>query len=331
MAGNFKVLLRASCCAFLVAFFACSIPVLAAEAGEKVPARDSSSFAGLDRMNGYSLNDYPDFQKKWNLVTVRFRKDTGEIRMTYANDLAWQTLKAGKIEYPDGAVFAKIGLMTQNDPSFTSSLVPNFAQRFQLMVMDSKKNSATAGWGYAIFDETGKTFPGDPVELTTACHACHALVPERGYVFSQPMSIGFRLPSKIKNSDKATSNKRLPFETISVTKLPVTIRARLPANKTAVRLLKGGLGDVVFHGTIDEIRPSLAEESNREMMPALLISKDSKQFSIVFKNPERQTCDDSSANNGIPMRAVFTDADRFSPDHYVVRSMDFCEPIYGQK
>src|SRR6185436_10943563 len=59
-----------------------------------------------DEMNGYKLSDFPDFEKKWKLVTVRFRKDTGEMRFTYANDLAFENLQKGVIDYPDGAIFA---------------------------------------------------------------------------------------------------------------------------------------------------------------------------------------------------------------------------------
>jgi hypothetical protein len=35
-----------------------------------------------------------------------------------------QVLIAGRINYPDGAVFAKIGIMSREDPDFTSSKDP---------------------------------------------------------------------------------------------------------------------------------------------------------------------------------------------------------------
>ena len=54
--------------------------------------------AGESKMNGLQLKDYPDFETKWHLVTVRYRKDTGEQRFTYANDIAWTAMNAG----PDG-------------------------------------------------------------------------------------------------------------------------------------------------------------------------------------------------------------------------------------
>ena len=98
-------------------------------------------------MSGYTFNDYRDFQKNWKLVTVRYRKDTDEMRFTYANDLAYSTLMSGKTDYPDGAVFAKIGFKTEPDPAFSSSAVPSGIRRYQFMVRDSKKHTSTNGWG----------------------------------------------------------------------------------------------------------------------------------------------------------------------------------------
>jgi len=141
-----------------------------------------------DTMNGYSLQQFGDFQKNWHLVTVRFRQDTNEMRFTYANDLAWDTLKAGKVDFPNGAVFGKVGVMTKPDPAFVSSVVPGGARRIQFMVRDVKKHSRDDGWGYALFDVQGKVFPDHGRQAVQACVACHHIVPDRGFVFSQLMS-----------------------------------------------------------------------------------------------------------------------------------------------
>ncbi len=102
-------------------------------------------------MNDIKLGDYTDFEQKWPLITVRYRTDTTEMRFTYANPIADTVLKTGGTDYPDGAVFAKIGLMTADDPEFVSSKVPSGAKRFQFMVRDKVKYAATGGWGYAVF------------------------------------------------------------------------------------------------------------------------------------------------------------------------------------
>ena len=75
-----------------------------------------SPYAGLEKMNGISLKDYRGFDKKWKLVTVRYRKDTGEMRFVYANPLAEKTLMSGKTDYPDGAVFAKVEFQPLKGP-----------------------------------------------------------------------------------------------------------------------------------------------------------------------------------------------------------------------
>jgi hypothetical protein len=60
------------------------------------------------------------------------------MRLTYANDVAMKTLKNGKTDYPDGAVFGKTGIHTGSDPQFESSAVPKDIRRYQLMVRDKK-------------------------------------------------------------------------------------------------------------------------------------------------------------------------------------------------
>lgn len=168
-----KIRIAAFCVGLLGLLIFESIPLFA-QASEK------DEFAGRTQMNGHELKEFAGFERNWKLVTVRFRKDTGEMRFTYANDLAWKALMSGATDYPKGSVFAKIGLATLEDPSFASSAVPSGARRYQFMVRDKTKYSETDGWGYALFDANGKTFPGEPKEASLACAACHHIVPERG-------------------------------------------------------------------------------------------------------------------------------------------------------
>src|SRR6185437_3765393 len=147
----------------------------------------SGTIFASDEMSGYTLHQFGDFEKNWHLVTVRFRKDTGEMRFVYANESAWRTLLEGKTDYPDGAVFGKVAVMTQEDTAFPASAVPSGARRVQFMVRNSAKHATTDGWGYALFNAYGKRFPDKPDTQPIACAACHRLVRERGEVFSQPM------------------------------------------------------------------------------------------------------------------------------------------------
>jgi hypothetical protein len=242
------------------------------------PAGD---FAGKMEMSGLHLGDYANFDRDWREVTVRYRKDTDEMRFVYANDLAWKTLQGGGTDYPDGAVFAKIAVRTESDPAFTSSSVPSGVRRYQLMVKNRKKFESTQGWGYALFDEKGLTFPEDPEQTVQACAACHQLVENRGYVFSKIMSISpFTTSAKREPAKSATLN----FADENASALPAIVRKELPANAASVRLLVGPLREHLFQGTLDEIRPALAEEAVRTRKPALLLSLDGKRFSIVTLN-----------------------------------------------
>lgn len=258
-------------------------------------AAEASDFAGKSEMNGYRLEDYRGFEKNWKLVTVRFRKDTGELRFTYANPLAWKTLRAGKSQYPDGAVFAKVGAVTEEDPAFPSSAVPTGTRRYQLMVRNAKRHADTGGWGYALFDFQGKTFPEDPALASKACAACHALVPERGFVFSQP----FAFSGTVDPAASAAWKPRLNYETLAAASLPEFVAARVPG-RTSVRALTGEIRVHVFQGTLDEIRPALAAESARSGMPALLLSADGKRYSLVYPDSAAPACAGAKQK---PMRA----------------------------
>lgn len=254
-----------------------------------VAGSGAPGFAGRDEMNGLRFKDYADFHSKWHLVTVRFRKDTGEQRFTYANDLAWSVLKNGKTDYPDGAAFGKIGFATQDDPAFPSSAVPSGSRRYQLMVKDSKKYASTDGWGYALFDKTGKTFGEDPSKAVIACQACHRAASAKGYVFSQMMTMdaGEKLapPSTVPSPVVSF----VEFEDLSGNKLPATLRADLPLGKT-IRSVRGSLRDHLFQGTLDEIRPQLALEAIRTGKPAALLSRDNQYYSIVFVDSSSREC-----------------------------------------
>ena len=259
-------------------------------------------------MNGYALKDYDGFWKdpaNWHFVTVRYRKDTGEMRLTYANDIAWKALLAGGKNYPDGAVFGKIGLLTQEDPSFTSSAVPVGARRYQLMVRDAKKWSETNGWGYALFDGSGKAVAEDQDIASMACAACHALVPERGDVFSEP----FQLDVSSGTPALAVASAAIPrieFKTVKADALPAALRGKLPASFAEARLVQGKLMLHLFRGTIDEIRPTLVKEAIKSGKPAALVSKDGTLFSVVYVDAANPACKLAGDAEGTQIKGFYT-------------------------
>lgn len=247
---------------------------------------ETDPYAGKMTMHGYRLNDFPPVEKKWKLVTVRFRKDTEELRFTYANEIAWKALEGGKSQYPKGAIFAKIGVATHEDPAFLSSAVPSGARRYQFMIRDETKFKETDGWGYLLFDAEGKTFPGEPKVASKACAACHHLVPERGYVFSQPMT----LSAFTKTAAQELPVSRVQFTTLKVSALPENIRKHVPMRSKEYREVTGAIAENIFQGTLDEFRPTLTDESLRQSMPTILRNSSGKMFSIVYATGEQGRC-----------------------------------------
>ena len=52
----------------------------------------------------------------------------------------------------------------------------------QFMVKDSKKYTATGGWGYSSFDKDGKPSPESAMKT---CFPCHQAVNGRDFIFTR--------------------------------------------------------------------------------------------------------------------------------------------------
>jgi len=280
-------------------------------------AEENSHAAKLykfDEMNGIKFSDYPDFEKKWKLVTVRYRKDTGEMRLTYANDLAFEHLLKGSKDYPEGSVFAKIGIKTVEDKAFPSSAVPGSARRFQFMVRDKKKFDSTDGWGYALFDKSGKIYPEDQAVQSAACAACHRIVPDRGYVFSEVMELSLFQGEKTKTKKETHYSQRIKFREITYDKLPDLIRKEVPATTKSAKQIDHEISKFLFQGTLDEIKPLLAEESVKTKMPVFIIGPDNKTFAVVFIENHEIMCE-QEGKKGYFMKAVSSSLGTATPNY----------------
>lgn len=278
-------------------------------------------------MNGITASQYAGFEATWPMVTVRYRTDTKEQRFVWANPAALKALQEGGKDYPDGAVFAKIGFMSEEDPAFRSSLVPSGVRRYQFMVRDKKKYASTGGWGYALFDTNKVTYEGDHVQQAQACHACHQLVPEKQYVFSKPVSFA---PSPIQPAPESPNETdvtpvvdAVKFETISVAKLPEAVKRNLAAGFKSIRSVKGELRNHVFRGTIDEIRPSLIDEAKKSGIPAALISSKDGQFALVHVSKEKKACAQGQAMKSI-FSSIFPSSDKGASPYLIVAYQDLC-------
>jgi len=247
-------------------------------------------------MNDISLTDLGDFIHKWHFVTVRFRTDKGEQRITYANDLAWNALKAHSTDYPDGAKLAKIAIITGQDPAFEDSLVPSGASVVQVMVRDHHKYKDTEGWGYAIFK-----LSADPAineiapsqskqsEMSQACAACHAIVPQRGLVFSQIASfLGPDFHSM--EADKAL----VAFKDVRLSTLDLTYQNLFPPSIKTVRVMQSPLTEIAFNGTLNEAKILMATEAAVTNKPVFFISKKGwPQFAALWPQSIDSKVDDA--------------------------------------
>jgi hypothetical protein len=148
---------------------------------------DLTKERSFDNVN---LPRYANFWNEWHLVTTRFRRDNGEQRFIFANDIAWKTIRARTKVYRDGAMFGKVAFNVGDDESFPNSMEPRRFARIQLMKKDSKTYKTSDGWGYAILVGNGHPPYDSAVSTVAACHACHKLVPERDFVFSSPAFLG---------------------------------------------------------------------------------------------------------------------------------------------
>ncbi|MBC7713824.1 MAG: cytochrome P460 family protein [Rhizobacter sp.] len=256
-------------------------------------------------MNEIKYSDYKNFDKKWKLVTVRFRQDTEEMRFTYANPLAFKTLKNGMTDYPDGAVFGKVGLMTGADPLFESSLVPMGARRYQLMVRNKNKYKEQNGWGYALFDERGFPFPEDHKTQVVACAACHVVAEERGYVFSQIADMNLRVKHDEGVLKDQKNKKKIIFTMVPRSELAENILKVIPEKFKFIRVLSGEMASNLFQGTLEEIRPTLSQEVFQSKRPALLKSLDSLRFSLVFPENLGSLCN-KNEKSGMYMKSIYT-------------------------
>jgi hypothetical protein len=287
------------------------LPFSVSNSAEEKPTDKLYKF---DEMNGIKFSDYLDFEKKWKLVTVRYRKDTGEMRLTYANELAYEHLLKGSKDYPEGSVFAKIGIKTVEDKAFPSSAVPGSARRYQFMVREKKKFESTDGWGYALFDKSGKIYPEDQAVQSAACAACHRIVPERGYVFSEVMELSLFQGEKARTKKETHYSERIKFREVTYDKLPELIRKELPPVTKLAKQIDHEISKFLFQGTLDEIKPLLAEESVKTKLPVFIIGPDNKTFAVVFIENFEIMCE-QEGKKGYFMKAVSSSLGTAAPNY----------------
>ena len=148
-------------------------------------ARDDGGAAPI-----FGIKIFPGY-RDWRLISVAHEEGSlNDIRAILGNDVAIKAYRQDKLPFPDGTVIARVAW--KDVPSEENNKVFGRAQSFvagpapewylQFMVKDSKKFTATAGWGFAQFDKDGK--PADEAKLKT-CFPCHQPYPAGDFVFTR--------------------------------------------------------------------------------------------------------------------------------------------------
>jgi hypothetical protein len=136
----------------------------------------------------------PAGYRDWKLIAVNqlhFAGKGEQLRAQLGNELAIKAFKEGTRPFPDGSIIVAIHWTqvpsesnnTVLDGPFpgTQSFVIGSPVNIQVMVKDSKKYAATAGWGFADFTN-GK--PGDKA-LHETCFGCHLPAKDRDFVYAR--------------------------------------------------------------------------------------------------------------------------------------------------
>lgn len=252
-------------------------------------------------VNGIRFADYKGFEKNWKLATVTFRTDSKEMRFSYANDLAYNTLLKGSTDYPKGATFIKVAMLTAGDPAFINSEVPGTVHRYQVMVYDKEKYPETDGWGYAIFASAkwgysvigwdGKISTDSIYDTPGKCHACHSLVKDRNYVFTRIAKLEPHKGADITPVGKAQSVEVAPrvyYKTMQRDDVPEVLRQFVPDNYSEVRRLQGDLAKYAFVGNVYELRMSFIVEALNSKLPVILYKEDGGSALIVAPTNRKQ-------------------------------------------
>jgi len=129
----------------------------------------------------------PTGYRDWKLISVAHEEgNLNSFAAVLGNDVAIKAYREGKLPFPDGAIIAALHYghvpSEENNKVFgrSQSFVAGAATNIQFMVKDSKKYSATGGWGFAHFKD-GK--PGDEALMNT-CFPCHNQAKARDLVFT---------------------------------------------------------------------------------------------------------------------------------------------------
>jgi cytochrome P460 len=159
----------------------------------KSTAQSSNAGSNASPIYGVTI---PDGYRDWRLISVKqLMGAAGKLRQLRAqlgNDIAIKAFRDGTLPFPDGTIIAALHWNEASSDADDKVLADGFpgaglesffagsAVNVQFMVKDSKRYTASGGWGFADFTD-GK--PGNEA-LHEKCFPCHQPAKDRDYVFT---------------------------------------------------------------------------------------------------------------------------------------------------
>jgi hypothetical protein len=133
------------------------------------------------------VTEIPSGYRDWKLISVAQEEGNfNQLRAQVGNDIAINAYRERRLPFPDGSII--VALHWTRIPSDEDNKVFGHAQAYvagspvnlQVMVKDSKKYTATRGWGFGDFTD-GK--PTRNANLHT-CFQCHKPAKTDDYVYT---------------------------------------------------------------------------------------------------------------------------------------------------
>src|SRR4051812_7919120 len=106
------------------------------------------------------VTEIPEGYRDWKLISVAHEEgNLNDIRAILGNDIAVKAYREGNLPFPEGAIVARLAwsytASEENNKTFgrhQSFVAGAPTNGVQFMVKNSKKYSATGGWGFAHFN-----------------------------------------------------------------------------------------------------------------------------------------------------------------------------------
>jgi hypothetical protein len=136
---------------------------------------------------GLAFSEFKGYET-WQVVSLSHSDDT--LNVIVANPAMVQAYAAGipgnGKPFPDGAKAAKIQYIPKKSKEAPFNVsIPDRLKDVAFMAKDSKRFTASGGWGYGMFNYDAKTDKFIPDGKGASCgFGCHTVVKSKDYVFT---------------------------------------------------------------------------------------------------------------------------------------------------